>query len=81
MTSKTILAAAAGTSRVRAEVIEPRRTISDVVPFVGWVKEHVGRYEPAVMPEIATRWKILQSGFMLCATESEDLIPTRERTN
>jgi hypothetical protein len=81
MTSKTILAAATGTSRVRAEVIEPRRTISDVVTFVGWVKEHVGRYEPAVMPEIATRWKILQSGFILCATEEEESIPTQECVN
>jgi hypothetical protein len=69
------------TSGVGAKAIEPRRTIIDVVPFVGWVRKHVGRYDPAAMPEIATRWKILQSGFILCATESEDLIPTQERAN
>ena len=64
------------TSRVSAKAIEPRRTIIDVVPFVGWVKEHVGRYDPTVIPEIATQWKILQSGFMLCGTEfDDDLIP------
>jgi hypothetical protein len=77
MTSKVDMRKNMVTTKVRAEVIEPRRTISDVVPFVGWVKEHVGRYDPAVMPEIATRWKILQSGIVLCATEFEDLIPTQ----
>jgi hypothetical protein len=69
------------TSRTSAKVIEARRTIIDVVPFVGWVKEHVGRFDPAVMPEIATRWKILQSRFILCATEFEDLIPTQRWAN
>jgi hypothetical protein len=69
------------TSRVGAQVIEPRRTIIDVVPFVGWVKEYVGKYDPAVIPEIATQWKILQSGFWLCGTECEDLIPTQESAN
>ena len=70
------------TSRVSAKVSEPRRTIIDVVPFVGWVKEHVGRYDPAVMPLIATQWKILQSGFMLCGTEfEEELISTQGRAN
>ena len=68
-------------SRVGAKVIEPRRTIIDVVPFVGWVKEHVGRYDPTVIPEIATQWKILQSGFLLCATEFEDSMPTQECAN
>jgi hypothetical protein len=69
------------TSKVGAQVIEPRRTIIDVVPFVGWVREHVGRYDPAVMPGIATQWKILQSRLIFCATEFEDLIPTQERAN
>ena len=70
------------TSRVSDKVIEPRRTIIDVVPFVGWVKEHVGRYDPAVMPGIATQWKILQSGFKLCGAEfEEDLIPTQQCAN
>lgn len=64
------------TSRISTEVIEPRLTITDVVPFVGWVREHVGRYDPAVIPEIATQWRIVQSGFMLSATEFEDLTPT-----
>ena len=69
-------------SRVGAKVIEPRRTIIDVVPFVGWVREHVGKYDPAVMPEIATQWKILQSGFMLYGTEfEEELISTQGRAN
>jgi hypothetical protein len=62
-------------------VIEPRLAIIDVVPFVGWVKEHVGRYDPAVMPEIATRWKILQSGFTLTATDFEDLVPAQRCAN
>jgi hypothetical protein len=70
------------TSRVSDRVIEPRRTIIDVVPFVGWVREHVGRYDPAVIPEIATQWKILQSGFILGGTEfEEDFIATQECTN
>jgi hypothetical protein len=69
------------TSRVGANVIEPRRTIIDVVPFVGWVKECTGKYDPAAMPEIATRWKILQSGFLLCGTEFEDLVLTQECVN
>jgi hypothetical protein len=64
------------TSRISTEVIERRLTIMDVVPFVGWVKEHIGRYDPAVIPEIATQWRIVQSGFTLSATEFEDLTPT-----
>jgi hypothetical protein len=64
------------TSRVGA--IEPRRTIIDVVPFVGWVKEYVGKFDPARMPGIAKRWKIVQSGLGPCGSEFEDLIPTQE---
>jgi hypothetical protein len=69
------------TSKAGAKVIEPRRTIIDVVPFVGWVKEYVGRFDPAAMPEIAKQWKDLQSGLAPCSTEFEDLILTQECAN
>jgi hypothetical protein len=67
--------------RVDAQVIEPRHTIVDVVPFVGWVKEYVGKYDPALMPEIAKQWKILQSRLVPCDTELEDFIPTQAFVN
>jgi hypothetical protein len=60
------------TSRIGA--IEARRTIIYVVTFVGWVKEYVGNYDPAVIPKIAGWWEMSQSGLSPCGTEFEDLI-------
>jgi hypothetical protein len=68
-------------ARLGAQVIEPRCTIVDLVPFVGWVKEYVGKYDPALMPEIAKRWEFLQSGLLLFGTEFDDLIPIQECAN
>lgn len=68
-------------SSAGAKVIDPRRTIIGVAPFVGWVKEFVGKCDPVEMPKIVTGWKILQSGFVVCDTEFEDLTPTQECTN
>jgi hypothetical protein len=67
------------TSRIGA--VEVRRTIIDVVPFVGWVNEYVGNYDPAVIPQIAALWEILQSGRVACDTEFEDLILAQECTH
>jgi hypothetical protein len=61
-------------------MIEPRRTIIDVVPFVDGLR-NTGKYDLAAMPEIAMRWTILQSGFVLCGTECEDLVLTQECVN
>jgi hypothetical protein len=64
------------TSRIGA--VEARRAIIDVVPFVGWVKEYVGNYDPAVIPQIAGWWEMLQGRLATCDTEFEDLISAQE---
>jgi hypothetical protein len=51
---------------------ESRRTIIEVVPFVGWVNKYVGNYDPAVIPQIAGWWEMLQGGLEPCGSELED---------